>query len=331
LIRCGLRPQILPAALPAGQSTNNYIPFPDFGGGSYQATVGSSSYNGLQTKVEKQYAGGLNFLAAYTWSKTFSDAGDLLNGGNVSGGRAISVPGFGLGKDRGLANFDIRNVFHLSGGYALPFGKNKRFMGGAGKLADALFGGWSVNAITTLEGGQPTTLSCVDGTTTGTSCFALNVPGQSQKLGLHYDTNGKISWFGNQAAFTQPCILGGLPGATTPNVGSPTGCFALNGFGALGGGPSTTTAPGFHRLDFSTFKDFRLSERFMMQFRAEFFNITNHPNFNAPGFSGNGVVAVPNSTNFLQAVTGSTFGEIGSTRDAPYDPRQIQFALKLYF
>ena len=313
--------------LPAGTATNGFIPFAGFGGGSYQATVGSSSYNGLQTKIEKQYAGSLDFLATYTWSKSFSDAGDLLNGGNTGGYRAPSVPGFGIGKDRGLADFDIRNVFHLSGGYALPFGKGKRFMNGGGRLADSLLGGWSVNAIATLEGGQPITLSCPSGTTAGTSCHDLNVPGQSQKLGLHIDSNGKLSWFGNPAAFTQPCILGGTPGATTPIVNSPAGCVPLNGFAALGGGPTTTTTPGFRRLDFSTFKDFRLTERFTVQFRAEFFNIFNHPNFNAPGFGGNGVVSVPNSGNY----TSSNFGEIGSTRDAPYDPRQIQFALKLYY
>ena len=57
------------------------------------------------------------------------------------------------------------------------------------------------------------------------------------------------------------------------------------------------------------------------------FNIFNHPNFNAPNFGGNGVVAIGGSGNF----TNTNFGQIGSTRDAPYDPRQIQFALKLYF
>ena len=64
-----------------------------------------------------------------------------------------------------------------------------------------------------------------------------------------------------------------------------------------------------------------------LQFRTEIFNIANHPNFSAPNFGGNGVVAISNSGNF----NSSTFGEIGSTRDAPYDPRQIQFALKMYF
>ena len=57
------------------------------------------------------------------------------------------------------------------------------------------------------------------------------------------------------------------------------------------------------------------------------FNLTNHPNFNAPGFGGNGVVAIGGSLNY----TSSNFGEIGSTRDAPYDPRQIQFGLKFKF
>ena len=85
--------------------------------------------------------------------------------------------------------------------------------------------------------------------------------------------------------------------------------------------------PGFHRLDFSIFKNFPIKERATLQFRTEFFNITNHPNFNAPNFGGNGVVAVGGSGNF----TSGNFGEIGSTRDNPYDPRQIQFALKFLF
>jgi hypothetical protein len=95
----------------------------------------------------------------------------------------------------------------------------------------------------------------------------------------------------------------------------------------LGGGQAQIAGPTFKRVDFSTFKDMQLSERFRLQFRAEFFNLFNHPNFNAPNFGGNGVVAISGSGDF----TSKNFGEIGSTRDAPYDPRQIQFALKLYY
>jgi hypothetical protein len=78
------------------------------------------------------------------------------------------------------------------------------------------------------------------------------------------------------------------------------------------------------------FKGFQLSDRFSMQFRAEVFNILNHPNFNAPNFGGNGVVAVGGSGS-VTTPPNPHFGEVGSTRDAPYDPRQIQFALKLYY
>ena len=82
----------------------------------------------FQTKLEKQFASGLNFLATYTYSKVRSDALDLLNGGSGQGFRAPSVPGFGIHGDYGLAPFDIRNVVHFSGGYELPFGKGKRYM-----------------------------------------------------------------------------------------------------------------------------------------------------------------------------------------------------------
>jgi hypothetical protein len=313
--------------LPASASTSAYVPFPDFGhGGSYQRTIGRSVYNGLLITVEQQTSKGLNFLFTYTWSKTLSDAGDLLNGGNTAGYRAPYVPGAGIHYDWGPADFDIRNVFHASGGYELPFGKGKQFMSNASRLQDTAIGGWSLNWIASVEGGQPVTFSCPSGPTAGTSCYDVPVAGQSQKLGLHTDSNNKLNWIGNPAAFQQPCILEDVGGVTVPS-NQPSGCVPLSGLGSLGGGLQTITAPGVTKFDFSAFKAIPINERFSMQFRAEFFNILNHPNFNAPNFGGNGVVSISNSGNF----TSSNFGEIGSTRDAPYDPRQIQFALKLYY
>jgi Carboxypeptidase regulatory-like domain/TonB dependent receptor len=310
------------ADIPASQGG---VAFPDFGqGSSYAATEGNSSYNGLQTKVEKQFGHGLNFLATYTWSKVRSDALDLLNGGSLGGYRAANVPGFGIQGDYALAPFDIRNVFHLSGGYELPFGQGKRFMSDATGIKNKIVGGWSVNWILTLQDGQPITLACPSSTTTGTNCDVLRVKGVSPKLGLYTDSQGKLNWIGNPAAFTQPCVLGA---GGAPEVGNPVGCVALTGFGALGGNPATITGPGFHRADLSFFKDIPINERFRLQFRTEIFNLTNHPNFNSPNFGGNGVVAIGGSGNY----TNSNFGEIGSTRDAPYDARQIQFALKMYF
>jgi hypothetical protein len=305
------------------------LPFPDFSTGSLGQMIGASIYNGLQTKLEQQYANGLSFLLAYTFSRTFSDAGDLLNGGNASTNRNPGLPGFGLRSDWGLANFNITNVVHFSGGYELPFGKNKPYASNLGKVGNSVVGGWSIQWITTLQGGQPITLSCPTSTSAGSGCYDVHVPGQSQKLGIKVrpDASGHLTpfWFGNPAAFQQPCQLGAN---LAPISGSPAGCVPLTGFSALGDRPTTVNeGPGYHRFDFSTFKRIPISERVNMEFRAEFFNIVNHPNFNAPGFGGNGVVSIPNSTNFNNA----NFGAIGSTNGAPYNPRQIQFALKLYY
>jgi hypothetical protein len=290
------------------------LPFPDFGGNnSYAVTSGNSFYHGLQTKAEKRFASGLNFLVTYTYSKTRTDAVDLLNGGSNAGYRAPDIPGLGIHYDYGLADFDIRNVVHLSGQYELPFGKGKRYLAGDGP-APKIFGGWSVNTSVVLEGGQPITLTCPSNTvstTAGANCYDLLVPGQSLDRGLHIDANGKLSFFGNPKAFSQPAPCTALPCPVS----------------ALGGPPDQIAGPPFKRMDFSVFKQIPINERFRLEFRTEIFNIFNHPNFNAPNFGGNGVVAVSGSGNY----TSSSFGEIGSTRDAPYDPRQIQFALKLYF
>jgi Carboxypeptidase regulatory-like domain/TonB-dependent Receptor Plug Domain len=313
---------------PVGGGALGQEPFPDFGGGSTGRMIGASVYNGLQTKLEDQLSNGLNFLLTYTFSRTFTDAGDLLNGGSLSGARAPDVPGFGVRGDWSLASFNVTNVFHFSGGYELPFGNNKHYLSNTGKLGNGFIGGWAINWITTLQGGQPLSLGCPTGTTTGTNCNDVTVSGQGPNLGIKVKPNasGKLTpyWLGNPKAFQQPCQLGDN---YQPIENSPAGCIPETGFSVLGNRPGTTTGPSYHRFDFSTFKNIPINERFSMQFRAEFFNIVNHPNFSAPGFGGNGVVSISNSTNF----NNSNFGAIGSTRDAPNAPRQIQFSLKLYY
>jgi hypothetical protein len=326
-LQAGIGSNNVTALLPQGTSTTSgaagTVPFPDFSvGASYQSTIGTSNYNGFQAKLEQLPSHGLSFLITYTYSKTLSDALDLLNGGSLGGFRAPSVVGLGPSFDYGPADFDLRQVVHISGGYELPFGHGKTFLAGANKPVDSMIGGWSVNTIVSLQGGQPITIGCPTGTTAGTGCNAVRVAGEDPKLKISITPAG-VRWFNNPAAFNQPCALG----ASGPIANSPSGCIPLTGNGVLGDSQGTTVGPGFHRLDFSLFKDLRFTERYRMQFRSEFFNIFNHPNFNAPGFGGNGVVSIANATNF----TNPNFGLIGSTRDNPGDQRQIQFALKLYF
>ncbi len=308
--------------LPPTANADLFKPFLDFGrGASYATTNGSSYYHGLQTNVQKRFTNGLSFLATYTYSKVRSDAYDLLNGFSGGGYRAPDVPGVGIHADYGLANFDIRNVFHFSGGYELPFGHGKKMLGDATGAKNAIVGGWAVQWIATLQGGQPFKLDCPSATAAGVNCYAFVLPGHNPRRSFYYPTGDGNPSMLNPAAFAQPCEAG--------NPGTPTGCIPeTTPAGILGGNqPSQIEGPGFHRLDLSLFKNFPITERVRMEFRAEFFNVFNHPNFNQPNFGGNGVVAVGGSGSFID----STFGEIGSTRDNPLDPREIQFALKLYF
>ncbi len=296
------------------------LQFPDFAqGASYATNWGSSYYHGLQTNVSKKFAHGLNFMLAYTYSKVRSDALDLLNGFSGNGYRAPYVPGVGVHADYGLANFDIRNVLHFSGGYELPFGRGKQYLGNPGRATNALLGGWAVQWVVNLQGGQPFKIDCPSATAAGANCYAFVLAGHNPRTSLQKRPDGSVAML-NPAAFAQPCQLGGT---------TPSGCIPeTTPAGVLGGNqPSQIAGPGFYRWDLSLFKNFQLTERTRLEFRSEFFNILNHPAFNYPGFGGNGVNAVSGSTDF----TNANFGEIGSTRDNPLDPREIQFALKLYF
>ncbi|HZU26363.1 MAG TPA: carboxypeptidase-like regulatory domain-containing protein, partial [Bryobacteraceae bacterium] len=110
--------------LPPGTNVQNYVPFPDFSAGaSYDDTIGTADYHSLQSKWEHRLSHGLTTLLAYTWSKTLTDAGDLLSGGGTGGFRAPYLPNFGIRGDWGLAPFNIAHMFSFSGTYELPVGK----------------------------------------------------------------------------------------------------------------------------------------------------------------------------------------------------------------
>jgi hypothetical protein len=283
--------------LPPGANPQLYVPFPDLGrGGNYDATEGNSNYNSMQTTFERRLSGGLTTLADYTWSKCRTDARDRLIGG-VGGYRAPALPGFGIQGDYSLCDFDVRHIVHFTGGYDLPVGRGRALLHDARNLTNAIAGGWRMSWILTLQSGQPLTVGCNPGTSAGFGCHALLVPGQDVYGGSH-----NVDQWLNPAAFHNP------PAVAT---------IGQSDLSPLGGAPTQAAGPGFHRLDWSLFKEFPFNERSHLEFRAEFFNLTNHPNFAQPG-----------SLNFTSP---STFARITATRDNPNDPREIQFALKLYW
>ncbi|MFZ0593794.1 MAG: TonB-dependent receptor [Bryobacteraceae bacterium] len=283
--------------LPLGYNPQNYVPFPDFArGSSFADTVGVSNYQSLQTKYQRRLSNGLTMLFAYTYSKTLSDAGDLLSNGDVGGYRAPDLPGWGIQKDTGLAAFDIRHAISFSGTYDLPFGKGQKYMSSSNRVAEFILGNWSTNWILTLDTGQPQVINCATSTGAGTGCFALYT-GVDPYSGLH-----NVSQYYNPAAFQTPPVV--------TQVGQ-------SNYAPLGGANTQVSGPPLHRLDFSVFKTFPVNERMRFEFRAESFNLTNTPAFAQPG-----------NLNYLDT---TNFARITATRDAPNDPRELQFALKFYF
>jgi hypothetical protein len=283
--------------LPPLQSVTPYLPYPDLATRfNYITDNGNAFYNSLQFNFERRFSTGLSVLGNYTYSKCMSDAHDQLNA-TLGAYRAPYIAGYGIQGDYGLCEYDTRNLVHLSGIYPLPFGKGARFLGQARGLTNAVVGGWMTNWILTLEDGFPITIPCTITTAAGSRCDAFTVPGQNPIGGLH-----NVNQWMNPAAFTNP------PVATA---------IGQSSLAPLGGSLTPIAGPGFHRLDFSLFKQFRTSERTNLEFRADVFNLTNTPNFSDTTLT----------TNF----SSSAFGKITATRDNPNDPREIQLALKLYF
>jgi hypothetical protein len=251
-----------------------------------------SSYNALQLEINHRFEQGFSLRGSYTWSKTI-DNGDSLNATTSGGEPALASNPFNLGADRGLANFDVRNVAVIGLVYALPFGRGKRFVGNGSGWGNGFVSGWSVNSIVTIQGGFPFT------------------PQLSYNPSNNGDTRNPVRPFVNPS-FTGPVILGNVNQWFNPAA------FLQppNGSGFYGNlGRDTLIGPGLGTWDFSVLKDTPIHERANLQFRAEFFNLLNRANFNTP----NAVVFTPTGVS-------PTAGVITSTSTTS---RQIQFALKL--
>ena len=289
------RPSVLlPPVLPAGTTLANYLPYPGLPtNGYYMVNEGSNNYNSLQAQYEKLISGGVSLLANYTWSR-FLGYGSDSNSFQSLTYRAPYVKGFGMQGEYGNMDFESENVLHVSGGWQLPFGKNRRWLNRNSVLSQAL-GGWNMNGILTYQSGQPVTVNCSVTTDSSAGCYAL-----ANKSQLYTGARNVNHWF-NAAAFSNPPVATAV-GQTDL---SPLGARPGQGFG-----------PAFHRGDLGIQKIFSLWRSHELELRAEAFNLTNTPNFAQPG------TLTPNSTSFA-SITG--------TRDNPSDAREFQFAIKYLF
>lgn len=252
---------------------------------------GASSYNALNVIFTRRYGNGLTIAANYTYAQALADVGGP--GGSCDTCTILpNDPRY----DWGFSDYDVRHRVAISVDYELPFGKSLNgFLGGAIK-------GWQVNGIYSFESGLP----------------------------FNADTN-----------FNQSGVVFAAGSPDRPNRGTPTGPFkksiaewfnvsqfTLQPFGFPGNeARNQLFGPAEKRIDFSIFKDFPLWEpSATLQFRAEVFNLTNTPNFGTPN---NTISAFAGGVG-SPATTVGGFGSI-TTSNTLYNPREIQFALKLIF
>jgi len=293
---CGANP-IIPADINAFQLVNS------------NNSVGAARYDSLQVKAETKSARhGIYALLGYTWARNF-DSG-LTDGLGTNVG-AIFWPLPGTQKlDWGLSQLNVNDTFTASILYDLPVGKGKRYGSNWGGVANAILGNWQVNLIQRAESGFP--LFVVDSANTGPTFGAAPAPGNTGTY-LNY----------NFFSFNRPDLIGDPNGPhCMPNTVFNTCAFGHAIAGELGTAPRAPVyGPRFVNTDFSILKDLPISfrEGMKLQFRAEFFNLFNHPQFYMGGIGDTGQQDI-NSP--------SSFGVINQTLN---NPRLIQFALRLNF
>jgi hypothetical protein len=254
-------------------------------------SVGTSSYNALQLDLNHRMSRGLMVRGVYTWSKTLDD-GDSLNATAAGNAPGLAANPFDVKSDWGPATYDVRNVSVIDGSYELPFGPHRPIASGS-SFGAKLAGGWTADTIVTLQSGFPFT------------------PELSYNPSNNGDSKNPVRPFANPE-FRGSAILGKSSRWFNPAafLAPPPG----SGFyGNLG--RDSLTGPGLAAWDVSMLKETPLRERLNLQFRAELFNLLNHPNFNTPNL----VVFTPSGLS-------PTAGVVTVTSTTS---RQVQFAMKL--
>jgi carboxypeptidase family protein len=295
-------PQILPDGSKFFAATAP-LTNPNFSSLQKILTDAHSNYNGLQVVIEKAVSAGLRFQASYTYSKSLSDADEIISGQTLSIPPTAMDP-HDLGREYSLSAYDQRQTLVLNGAYQLPWDKRLN-----GRLAKATLGGWAINGIFSYGSGLPFNIqtgfnNSRDGDTNQPDRPDL-APGASNNP-IHGVTAGCQGVPAGQKLHTperwyDPCAF------TLPAAGF---------YGNLG--RLTVTEPGLANLDFTMVKTTLLTETKKLEFRAEFFNLLNHANFGLP------ILNVFNASRVRA-------GNGGTISNTTTDNRQIQLGLKLVF
>jgi hypothetical protein len=273
-------------------------PIQGYGAITWFNPAGFSNYNSLQVKLEKRFSYGLQFLNSFVYGKAIDNSGQSLDTSNGNDASPQDVRN--LTAEKGLSNYDQKLTNVTSIVYQLPVGRGKKFGGSLHPAVDAAIGGWELSIINNALSAPP-----------------LNLRAWAGSIPAAFQTVGNLSGFRGGETF-RPNVLGPVLAVNpqditntffnTANVVLPTD--PSQPFGNAG--RNSVRGIGTQQMDLGIHKNFALPREGMkLQFRAEFFNVMNHTNFLAPNTDR----------------ASSAFGTIRSTQP----PRQVQFALKLYW
>jgi hypothetical protein len=271
-------------------STCNAAGLCNYGSVGLLTDIANSTYHALQVALSRQYSNGLRFTASYWYSKSLDDISTLNVAGSaptlVAGENDLAQNPFDLAAEHGPSLFDATHRFVFSGSYALPQWKN------ATKAAVLIVNGWQANVIASLSTGTP---------------FTVYDSADVSQQGSAPEITGFYS--------SKPNLI------SNPNVGQPHNASEwisrapfqqVTQAGQFGNeGRNVVRGPGIEDVDFSVFKNFTVTERQRLQFRAELFNLFNQANLGLP-------------ENDLES---PAFGQILQAGS----PRLLQLAIKLIF
>ncbi len=274
----GLNPNASVVLVGPGVSTQPLLPFPKFGAFTDLDYVGISSYHSLQTKLEKRFSSGLEFLATYVWGHAMDDAADPLS--TSIGYRNTNI--IPIRDEYTNSGWDTRQRFTLNGYYQIPYGSGTAHPIHS-RVVDAVLGGWATNLTFQVQTGQPFTVSVSNITTAGGgTANAIRARDPFIGGGTPDPTNPSLTcpakvrtlqhWY-NPCAFKNPLPAQGI---TTPV----TGIAAAEAY--LGGRSNTVYGPGYNRLDMSLFKSFPTFHSQYLQIRVDAFNLANTPEWANP-------------------------------------------------
>jgi hypothetical protein len=254
-----------------------------FGNVTYLQTAGNSYYHALQAKLQQNYLDGLSYLVAYTYGRSIDEG---AGGSDSSSDSSKGLPqnSYAPRGERGLSDFDVRHRLVVSPIYDLPFGNNGKYLT-TGWLSH-LSSYWQISGIVQWQTGRPFTVYYgTDNSNTGENSDRPNVASNPNSHAPH----SVAAWF-NTSAF----------------IAAPAGTFGNESRNAVEG-------PGYVNVDAAIARSFPIRDDIKLNFRAESFNLANHPNFYNP-----------NPSSYFG--TGS-FGKLSQA----YDQREEQFSVKLLF